>query len=140
MNDMEVLQTFEMQTQLCQEKAAALRALLGEPEPAALEGQVRCNQAFFCRDPLCGAKSPHYYTENECGHCPKNDKARCVSVIPADGKARIKGNGPSEQYHTTYCPFSFLPCYDTTACNRCDYFTEAASEWARNSGTFTEHK
>jgi hypothetical protein len=33
--------------------------------------KVICNQAAVCLEYLCGAKSPHYYDEHECGKCPR---------------------------------------------------------------------
>ena len=42
--------------------------------------KVVCDHAAFCREPICGGKVPHEYDEKECGHCPKNKEAKCISM------------------------------------------------------------
>ncbi len=43
--------------------------------------KVICDQATTCPEPLCGGKKPHNFEDRECGHCPKNGEARCISSL-----------------------------------------------------------
>jgi hypothetical protein len=53
--------------------------------------KVICAKAEICPEPGCGGKEPHWYDENECGHCPKDKNAKCVEVsqvkVVLDAKA-----------------------------------------------------